>query len=116
MIGYDDDDDSYMLNGVHGIHIQYNIVKTLIAQIRTVAVIVLSFGLQDIAREFYTGQKSENISTDNFVLTCFMAILVILALTIIEAYLDSWQENDILKYQAHKEKAAHIGTSRRRKP
>ena len=116
MIVCDDEDESYMLNGVHGIQIYYNFMQTLIAQVRTVAVIVLSFGLQDIAREFYTGQKSESISTDMFVLICFMAILVILSLTIIEAFLNSWLENDIRRYQISKEKSAHIGTSRRRQP
>jgi len=94
----------YHLDPVSSINLQYDVYKSLNAQLRTVIVIVLSFGLQDVAREFYMEGRSTTVSQLNFLITSSIALIAIVMSTILDTFIASWQIRDVHRWKSLRRK------------
>ena len=82
--------------------------RTLITQVRSIAVIVISFGLQDATREFYMDGRTTSVLQTNFVIALGLGVVVIILLTMIETYITSWERARVRRWEAiHKQALRH---------
>ena len=89
----------YALDGSESISLQYNVLRSIVGQFRTVMVIVLSLALQDVAREFYLGGQTEPVDRTNFFIMFSIALIGIIMSTIFDAFVRSWETRDIKRWK-----------------
>ena len=78
--------------------------RTLITQLRSIAVIVISFGLQDATREFYMDGRTTSVLQTNFIIALGLGVVAIIMLTMIETFISSWERASVRRWElAHKQ-------------
>jgi hypothetical protein len=80
-----------LLRRDESISLQYNAARNIINQFKTVGIIVISLAIQDVARSFYTSGEQEPIDMGNFFIMSGLALISLLLITILEAFIRSWE-------------------------